>query len=167
MMSSAGWDHPELAAHAIPTETSARAIETSRQVLYEAWRQIAASRGRISRQGRIAGGSGSALRDDIRRRLVAGTLPRTAGHAWIAAARGDRRCACCAQPIAAPASECVVRDRVELYAHAACFHLWVEESNRPVANGWWAPTGTAVLRPHSSEVRSSSPSSAPRRWRSP
>ena len=166
MISPAGWDHPEL-AHAITTATSARAIETSQQVVYEAWRQIATSRGRISRQGQIAGGSGSALRDEIRRRLVAGTLPRTAGHAWIGAARGDRRCACCAQPITAPASECVVRDRVELYAHAACFHLWVEASNHPVASGWWAPIGAAVPRSHSSEPRSNSSSSAPRRWRAP
>jgi hypothetical protein len=143
MMSPGGWDHPEF-AHLIKPDTSDRVI---------------------SRQPRFADSSGSSLRDEIRHRLAAGTLPRTAGHAWMGAAGGDRRCACCAQPIAGPASECVVRDRVELYAHAACFRLWVEESNGPVAKGWWAPTGAAVPRPHLSESQSSSASSIPRRWR--
>lgn len=147
MMSPGSWDHQE-SAHTIEPETSVRAI---------------------SRQQRIAGGPGSSLRDEIRRRLAAGTLPRAAGHAWMGAAGGDRRCACCAQPIAAPASECVVRDRIELYAHAGCFRLWVEESNSSAAKGRWAPTGAAVRRPHSSESPSRSPSSgsAPRRWRAP
>ena len=143
MMSPGGWGHPEF-AHTITPETPVPGIP---------------------RQQRIASGSGSSLRDEIRRRLAAGTLPRTAGHAWLGSAGGDRRCACCAQPIAASSSECVVRDRVELYAHAACFRLWVEESNGPVANGWWAPTGAAVPRPHALESPSSSPSSVPRRWR--
>jgi len=144
-MSRGGWDHLEF-AHTIKPETSVP--PTSRQ------QQIG------------GGGSGSSLRDEIRRRLAAGTLPRTAGHAWIGAAGGDRGCACCAQRIAAPASECVVRDRVELYAHAACFRLWVEESNGPVPKGWWAPTGAAVARPQSLESPSRSQSST-RRWRAP
>ena len=143
MMSSGGWSHPEF-THTIKPEAPVPAI---------------------SRQQRIATGSGSSLRDEIRRRLAAGTLPRSTGHAGMGSAGGDRRCACCEQPIAAPASECVVRNRVELYAHAACFRLWVEESNGPVANGWGAPTGAAVPRPHSVESPTSSPSSVPRRWR--
>jgi hypothetical protein len=160
----AGWDDPEL-AHMVGTDMSARSVDTSRQVMHEAWRRIAESRGRISRRQRIAGGSGDALRDEIRRRLAAGTLPRTAGHAWIGAAQGDRRCACCGAAIAAPASECVVRDRVELHAHAGCFRLWVEESSGPAASGWWAPTGAAAPRPHTAESPSDTPSSIPRRWR--
>ena len=166
MMFPAGWDHPEL-ADMNSTEMSAGAVDTSRDGRHEAGRRIATSRGRLGWQGAIAGGSGDSLRDDIRRRLAAGTLPRTAGHAWIGAARGDRRCACCGKPIAAPASECLVRDRVELHAHARCFRLWVEESSGPVASGWWAPTGAASPSPRVTESPSGTPSSIPRRWRSP
>jgi hypothetical protein len=164
MMLPAGWDHPEL-AHAIRTEMAARAVEASRRVVDEASRQIAESRRRIALLQKSPGGSVGPLRDEIRARLAAGTLPRSAGHAWMGAARGDRRCACCGQPIVAPASECVVRDRVELYAHAPCFRLWVEESTRPPASSWGSPARVAVSRSCAAQPPSDAPSSFPRHWR--
>ena len=70
------------------------------------------------------------LRDSIRPRLHAGTLPRATGQAWIQPATGDQRCAPCGGQILARTLACTVRDRVELHAHASCYKVWVEESRR-------------------------------------
>ena len=169
MTVSPGSDQPDLEPQAgVRPPSAAQSFEASRLDIYEAWRQIAASPGSIANRRSMASGSGSPVRDNVRSRLAAGTLPRTAGHAWIGAARGDRRCACCGQAIVAPAAEYAVRDRIELHAHAACFKIWVEESGQQSWSGWWAPTGAPpASRARAAESPSDSRNSTSRRWRAP
>ena len=165
-MASAGSDHTMSGQHAQRLASLAVRLQESQAVAYEAWRRIAASRRRIYRLAPIAGGSTDRLREDIRRRLAEGALPRTSGHAWIGPARGDRRCACCLKIIAAPLPEYAVRDRAELHAHAGCFGLWVEESaGRETPRGWWAPRDIDARQPRAPGGAPGSRSASARRGR--
>ena len=144
--------------HAQRTAAAMTSTEASRLATHEAWRGITESHGRIGGRQVTSPGSADRLRDDIRRRLAAGTLPRAGGHAEIGQARGDRRCACCLEAIARPRPEYTVRDRIELHAHADCFALWVEESSgRATPGGWWASSDVAGHSARTSETARSAP----------
>ena len=158
-------DDPHFERVATDPESGRGTADESRRAKHDGKRRTGTGVSRIGRERTTAGGPGGSVRDEIRRRLASGTLLRTTGPAGFGAPRGDRRCACCDEPIVAPAAECVIRDRVELHAHGACFSLWAEESSRQVATGWRAPSGAPARRPRSTDSSWDSPSSTPRRWR--
>ena len=78
----------------------------------------------------------------IRRRLEAGGLPRISGRTWVHLSHGRHRCPCCRGRIRAGGREYEVPEgdpHERLYAHPACFKLWVIESQRNPVRAERAP----------------------------
>ena len=73
------------------------------------------------------------LRGNVRTRLVFGLLsPLHGGQAWARPATGQP-CAVCEQAIEAPSLEYELKGREATFAHAICYAVWIEESQRLVS----------------------------------
>ena len=119
----------------IPTQHTAmltrttRRIEESRFLMSESWHVAAASRRRVLRLPKLAGGSDDDhLRTTIRVRLADGTLPRINGRAWAGSGSGVNTCACCSEPIGRLDREFEPEAAGGLHAHGPCFTIWLAES---------------------------------------
>ena len=103
--------------------------------MHQGWQAIAACRRHVHRLVRIHDSAGEestqeSVRQQLRERLVDGTLPRIDGRAWAGKGLGVNRCVCCGAVIATGAAEFEPRDQTGLCAHARCYVTWLAESRR-------------------------------------